>query len=99
LAKRVAALPPPTPLTEPTETEQRRQPTPIRVYREGDHFVVEGDLPREIVQVTDLTNEEALHRMQKRLRGLGIFKQLKALGAQEGDIVRIGDTELEYTPD
>jgi GTP-binding protein len=61
--------------------------------------VVEGDLPREIVQVTDLTNEEALHRMQKRLRGLGIFKQLKALGAQEGDIVRIGDIELEYTPD
>jgi len=40
-----------------------------------------------------------LHRMQKRLRGLGIFKQLKALGAQEGDIVRIGDIELEYTPD
>jgi GTP-binding protein len=99
LAKRVAALPPPTPLTEPAETEPRRQPTPIRVYREGDHFVVEGDLPREIVQVTDLTNEEALHRMQKRLRGLGIFKQLKALGAQEGDIVRIGDIELEYTPD
>lgn len=99
LARQVAALPAPQPLTVPTETEVKRLPTPIRVYREGDHFVVEGDLPREIVATTDLTNEEALHRMQKRLRGLGIFKRLKELGAQEGDIVRIGEVELEYMPD
>jgi len=99
LAQRVAKLPPPEPLTAPAETEFKRPPAPIRVYREGDHFVVEGDLPLEIVQVTDLSNEEALHRMQKRLRGLGIFKRLKELGAQEGDLVRIGEVELEYTPD
>jgi GTP-binding protein len=99
LAQRVAALPPPESLTTPTGPQAPRTRTPIRVYREGDHFVVEGDLPREIVQVTDLNNEEALHRMQKRLRGLGIFQRLKALGAQEGDLVRIGDVELEYLPD
>ncbi len=99
LARRVAQLPPPEPLTAPTLAEIPRRREPIRVYREGDHFVVEGDLPREIVGITDLSNEEALWRMQKRLRGLGIFKRLKELGAQEGDIVRIGDVELEYTPD
>ncbi len=99
LAQQVASLPAPQPLTEPTQTEAPRVPVPIRVYREDDHFVVEGDLPREIVQQTDLNNEEALHRMQKRLRGLGIFKQLRALGAQPGDTVRIGDVELEYMPD
>mgnify|MGYP000462904490 CR=1 FL=1 len=99
LAQRVAALPPPEPLTTSIETEPEHLRIPIRVYREGDHFVVEGDLPREIVQVTDLSNEEALHRMQKRLRGLGIFKRLRELGAQEGDLVRIGEVELEYMPD
>ena len=99
LAQRVAALPPPEPLVASAETEAKRRPRPIRVYREGDYFIVEGDLPREIVQTTDLSNEEALHRMQKRLRGLGIFKRLKELGAQEGDLVRIGEVELEYTPD
>ncbi len=99
LAQRVAELPPPEPLIEtPPETRQP-QHQPTRVYKADDIFIVEGTLPLEIVQRTDFGNHEAVLRMHKRLKGLGVFRQLESLGAQEGDTVRIGDVELEYTPD
>jgi GTP-binding protein len=99
LAQCVAALPPPAPLVEPTPTVAKPTRQPTRVYKDGEVFVVEGALPLEIVQRTDFGNHEAVLRMQKRLKGLGVFRRLQELGAQEGDTVRIGDVELEYLPD
>ncbi|MCS6920031.1 MAG: GTPase ObgE [Fimbriimonadales bacterium] len=99
LAQRVAELPPPEPLLEPTPELSKPQHQPTRVYKSDDGFVVEGSLPLEIVQRTDFGNHEAILRMHKRLKGLGVFRQLEALGAQEGDTVRIGEVELEYMPD
>lgn len=99
LAQRVAELPPPEPLLEPTPEVAKPQHQPTRVYKQDDVFIVEGSLPLEIVQRTDFGNHEAILRMHKRLKGLGVFRQLEHLGAQEGDTVRIGEFELEYTPD
>ncbi|MDW8106627.1 MAG: GTPase ObgE [Armatimonadota bacterium] len=99
LAQRVAELPPPEPLREPSPEAATPAYQPVRVYKEGDVFVVEGTLPLEIVQRTDFGNHEAIMRMQRRLKGLGVFKRLAELGAQAGDTVRIGEVELEYTPD
>ncbi|MFT0751892.1 GTPase ObgE [Synechococcus sp. RC10A2] len=99
LAQRIAELPPPEPLLEPTPEVAKPAHQPTRVYKDGEVFVVEGTLPLEIVQRTDFGNHEAVLRMQKRLKGLGIFRRLHELGAQEGDTVRIGEVELEYTPD
>ena len=99
LAQRVAELPPPEPLIEPAPEVAKPVRQPTRVYKDGEVFVVEGALPLEIVQRTDFGNHEAILRMQKRLKGLGVFRRLQELGAQEGDTVRIGDVELEYVPD
>ncbi|MDW8050971.1 MAG: GTPase ObgE [Armatimonadota bacterium] len=99
LAQRVAELPAPEPLREPPPEAATPAYQPVRVYKEGDVFVVEGTLPLEIVQRTDLGNPEAIMRMQRRLKGLGVFKRLAELGAQAGDTVRIGEVEFEYTPD
>ncbi len=99
MAQKVAELPPPEPLREETPEVAPRRYEPVRVYKQDDYFVVEGSLVREIVLTTDLNNEEALQRMQRRLQGLGVFRKLKELGAQEGDTVRIGEIELEYIPD
>ena len=99
LAQRVAELPPPEPLIEPAPEVAKPVRQPTRVFKDGEEFVVEGTLPLEIVQRTDFGNHEAILRMQKRLKGLGVFRRLQELGAQEGDTVRIGDVELEYTPD
>jgi GTP-binding protein len=99
LAQRVAELPPPEPLIEPAPEVAKPAHQPTHVYRDGEVFVVEGTLPLEIVQRTDFGNHEAVLRMQKRLKGLGVFRRLQELGAQEGDTVRIGEVELEYMPD
>ena len=94
LAQRVAELPPPEPLIEPAPEVAKPVRQPTRVYKDGEVFVVEGTLPLEIVQRTDFGNHEAVLRMQKRLKGLGVFRRLQELGAQGGDTVRIGDVEL-----
>ncbi len=99
LAQRVAELPPPEPLLEPTPELSKPQHQPTRIYKQDDAFIVEGSLPLEIVQRTDFGNHEAILRMHKRLKGLGVFRKLEELGAKEGDTVRIGEFELEYTPD
>jgi GTPase len=100
LAQRVAELPPPEPLLEPAARGRQAEPvSPRASTKTGEVFVVEGTLPLEIVQRTDFGNHEAVLRMQKRLKGLGIFRRLHELGAQEGDTVRIGEVELEYMPD
>lgn len=69
---------------------------PLRVYKEGEVFVIEGDEIERIVSVTMFDSEEALIRFQKSIRRLGIEDKLKELGIKEGDTVRIGSLEFEY---
>jgi GTP-binding protein len=52
-----------------------------------------------VVAVADLTNEEAAAYVQQRLRRMGVEKALARAGAREGDVVRIGPVELEYSDD
>ena len=47
--------------------------------------------------MTDFENPEALNHLQRRLEKMGVFKALKRMDAVPGQMVRIGDQELEYT--
>ena len=46
--------------------------------------------------MADLTNDEALAYVQERFRKMGVERALARAGARDGDVVRIGDIELEY---
>jgi GTP-binding protein len=46
--------------------------------------------------MTDLNNEFALRRLHRRLERIGVNKELKRLGALDGDTVRIGVAEFDY---
>ncbi len=59
-------------------------------------YEVVGRGIERMVAMTDLENEYALRRLQRRLDKLGVTKRLKALGAKDGDTVRIRDIEFEY---
>ena len=48
------------------------------------------------VALADLTNEEAIAYVQNRLRRMGVERALARAGAREGDVVRIGEVELDY---
>lgn len=46
---------------------------------------------------TNLESEKGFNFFQKFLRQTGVLKQLKELGVQEGDTVRVGDyLEFDY---
>jgi GTP-binding protein len=59
-------------------------------------YEVTGRGIERMVAMTDLENEYALRRLQRSLDKIGVTRKLKALGAQDGDTVRIRDIEFEY---
>jgi GTP-binding protein len=61
-----------------------------------DVLVVAGKGIERIIAMTDMNNEFAVRRLQRRLERLGVFRKLKEAGAQEGDTVRIRDVEFDY---
>ena len=75
---------------------QARRTVPI-VTRDGDAFRVSGRDIERMVDITDLDNEEAVARLQRRMRALGVDAALAGAGCAEGDTVRIGDAEFTYT--
>jgi len=50
-----------------------------------------------MVARVDLDNDEAVRRLQQRLRAAGVDDALRAAGCSEGDTVRIGEAEFVFT--
>lgn len=59
-------------------------------------WIVKGRGPERAVAMSDLTNPEALDYLQERFRKIGVERALARAGAHSGDIVRIGEVEMEY---
>jgi GTPase len=77
----------------------------ITIAPPSDHFDVErrrktfhvtGEDVERLVVMTDLENDEAVHRLQTRLKRMGVFNALQRAGAGEGSKVRIGDVEFTW---
>ncbi len=67
------------------------------VARDGDVFRVSGATVERMVDATDLDSEEAVARLQRRMRRAGVDDALRAAGAKDGDTVRIGDSEFTFS--
>src|SRR5438067_9395829 len=68
------------------------------VVRDDDGaWRVTGKSAERVVAMADLTNEEAVAYVQDRFRRMGVERALARAGAREGDTVRVGPAELEYT--
>ena len=72
---------------------------PTTITREDNAWRVRGQQVERLVATTDMDNEEALHRLQKRLITMGVERELAEAGAKEGDEVRIGTMAFEFEPD
>ena len=67
------------------------------VVRDDDGALrVRGRAAERVVAMADMTNAEALAYVQDRFRRMGVERALTRAGAREGDVVRIGDVELEF---
>ena len=75
----------------------RPEETGFSVSREDDGaYRVHGKVAQRVVAMADLTNSEAIAYVHERFRRMGVERALERAGAREGDVVRIGDVELEY---
>ncbi len=104
LLQRAAALlrelpPPPRlgdvqPLAAPTPEEDMR----FTIERDSDTaWRVRGTRIERIVKMTQWEYYDAVMRFQRILEALKITEALRAAGVQEGDTVRIGEKELEWS--
>ncbi|MGH2694209.1 MAG: GTPase ObgE [Actinomycetota bacterium] len=72
---------------------------PITVEREDRAWRVRGKRAERAVAVTDLDNEEAVARLQRRLIAMGVERALEKAGAKVGDEVRIGEAGFDFIPE
>ena len=78
------------------------KPLPEETFVEkvGDgEWVVNGRPALRAVRFQDLTNDEALAEVVRRLKSLGIDRMLTRAGVREGDVVTIGPLSFEWWRD
>ncbi|WP_313510954.1 GTPase ObgE [Enterococcus sp.] len=69
----------------------------FQIDREPDAtWVLSGDKIEKLFQMTNFDHDETVMRFARQLRGLGVDEALRARGAKDGDIVRIGEFEFEF---
>ncbi len=99
LVYRISALVEGVPAAEATgEGFVLHRPVPMSftVGRTRDRWVVEGRAAERAVALNDLTTAEAAGLVARRLTRLGVDGALRRAGAEQGDVVRIGEHEFEY---
>jgi GTP-binding protein len=67
------------------------------VTREGAAFRIEGDRIVRLASGIDWESPDAAAYFQRQLIRTGIERELRALGAKEGNTVRIGELEMEWS--
>jgi GTP-binding protein len=88
----VPQVAPATPaLFRPAEQEDA-----FRIEREGGGWRVRGVRVERIAAMTPFVLPEAAARFQRQLRAMGVEAALEEAGIQPGDLVRIGERELEW---
>jgi Obg family GTPase CgtA-like protein len=77
----------------------RPLPDEITVERANNGWVVAGRPAIRAVRFQDLTDDEALAEIVRRLRALGVDRMLSRAGVRDGDVVTIGPLSFEWWRD
>lgn len=79
------------------EPDEKRVHVVQRADRdEKQVFQISGKRLEQIVIMSDLRNHEAMVRVYDVLKKMGLIKRLVSLGARDGDILQIGNDEIEF---
>jgi GTPase len=68
----------------------------FRVEHVGDAFVVTGEGVERLVEKLVLDSRDAQEYLTERLEKMGVLRELNRQGFAPGDLVRIGEVELEF---
>ncbi|MCW3061013.1 MAG: Obg family GTPase CgtA [Capsulimonas sp.] len=84
-------------ITVDTMAQRRRDRRWDAIYDSGnDIYIVSGPGMERVVAMTNMDNEAAVERLQKTIEKAGVINKLRALGAKQGDSVRIGKIEFDF---
>lgn len=70
---------------------------PFTIRRENEVYVVEGERVEKLLKMTNFQYEDSVRRFAHTLKQMGVDDALREKGAKEGDTVRIGKMEFEFT--
>ena len=73
-----------------------KEEKPFTITKEDDVYVIHSDKIEKLFKMTKFT-DEGVRRFSNKLRRMGVDEELRKLGIQEGDLVRIDNYEFEYT--
>lgn len=68
----------------------------FEVFKDGKKFTVKGYKIEKLLHKTDLNNLQAVGRLYKILKRLGVLNELKKAGAKDGDEIKIAQFTIEY---
>ena len=66
------------------------------VTKDKNKFIVEGEAIDKIIRRVNITDNESLFYLHKKLNEIGLNKKLRKLGIKNGDTVKIGAYEMEW---
>jgi len=103
LMQRASALLPMLPAPQPALAEgavfrpaERDTSRAFTIERDQNGWRVRGVQVERVAAMTPFVLPEAAARFQRQLKALGVVDALKEAGVRPGDIVRIGERELEW---
>ncbi|SDF25304.1 GTP-binding protein [Fontibacillus panacisegetis] len=90
-------------IEEVTELEERkvykldkREDDSFTIKRENETFIVESVKIERMMKRMQLNTHDAILKLARTLRHMGVDEELRQRGATDGTIVRIGDFEFEF---
>lgn len=104
LAEMVEAAPSAPVVEETPETEERKVYTyesgkaddSFTIRRENDVFIVEGERIEQLARRTKFESYDAVQRFATIMRRMGVDRELRKRGAEDGHYVRIAEYEFEF---
>ena len=66
------------------------------ITKEKEMFIVKGEKVDKIMRRVNIGDYESLFYLHKKLDEIGLNQALKKQGIKDGDIVKIGDYEMEW---
>lgn len=68
----------------------------FKIEKKGNIFMITGRAAQRLVGSINIDDNESMYYFQKRMRELGMEGQLKQMGIQEGDVVKMEEFEFEW---
>lgn len=75
---------------------EKKDKDELIIKKEGHDYIIKGKAIEKLVYSTDFTDIDSIRRFQSILKKRGAFEELKKLGIEDGDTVKVYDIEFEF---